>query len=83
MANTARLRQLKLENFCIKVLSSLSPNLCIASHKKHPCNLFIVAQSKGNRFSKFFHCQISKEILYVSITKISTSPETHFTTTTL
>jgi len=34
--------------------------------KKHPHNLFCITQSIVNWFSEFFHCQIYKEILYVS-----------------
>ena len=38
--------------------------------KKHPCNPSVITPSKVNRFSKFAHQHVSKEILHLTIIKV-------------
>ena len=50
-------------------------------HRKHWGNLFVITQSKVNPFLKFFHWQISNELLCVYVIKIPTSARVHYYTT--
>jgi len=40
----------------------------------------VVTSANVDQFSKFFHCQLPKETVYVSMIEISTSPQLRYDT---